>query len=177
MKIYKRLTVAILSLPLLMGTMPAFAEAETHAERGNHAERGKHNACNGKVRPKQLLRDITLTDAQEEKFKAINKKNREKYMAKKANKANKMKENFNLHNQMQDHLLATTFDEKKVRELAEKMTSEQVNRRVERIQAQHELLQILTPEQKVKVKANMEKMAQNCKGAHKQDHKNSHSQK
>ncbi len=161
MKIYKRLAVAILSLPLIMGTMPAFAEAQ-------------NARCIGKVKPKHLLRNIVLTEAQEEQLKALNKKNREEFMANKTNQANKTKENLNLHNQMQDYLLTDTFDEKKVRELAVKMTEEHVNRRLKRIQKQHAILQILTPEQKKQVKVNMEKMAQNCMHSGKQEHKNSH---
>ncbi len=162
MKIYKRLTVAILSLPLIMGTMPAFAEGKNQ------------NRCIGKVKPKHLLRNIELTNAQEEQLKALNKKNREEFMANQKNKADKTKENLNLHNQMQDYLLTDTFDEKKVRELAEKMAEDHVNRRLNRIQKQHAILKILTPEQKKQVKINMEKMAENCMHSGKQEHKNLH---
>ncbi|MEZ8141265.1 CpxP family protein [Enterovibrio sp. FF113] len=151
MKLSKRIVATIIALPLMMGSMSVMAAGGKHNDgEGMH---GGKSMMGGK----HLLRGIDLTDAQKEELKTLREQNRDAMKANKgAMKAGMMAE----RQEMQSLLLADNFDEAQVRELAQKMADQQVERRVSMMKRQHEMLNILTPEQKTEVKANMEKMAE-----------------
>ncbi|WP_407331637.1 CpxP family protein [Enterovibrio sp. 27052020O] len=150
MKLSKGIIATVIALPLMMGSMSAMAFGGGHhdgeGKRGGEGMIGKH-----------LLRGIDLTDAQKEEMKTLREQNRDAMNANKgANKATMMAE----RQEMQALLLADNFDEAEIRALAQKMADQHVERRISMMKRQHEMLNILTPEQKAEVKANMDKMAE-----------------
>ncbi|MBE1275998.1 periplasmic heavy metal sensor [Enterovibrio baiacu] len=155
MKFSKRIAATVIALPLMMGSMSAMAFG------------GKHHGGEGMMGGKHLLRGIDLTDAQEEKIDALREQNRD---AKKANKAKNKEAMMADRQAMQTLLLADNFDEAAIRDLAKKMSDQQVERRISRMKAQHEMLNVLTPEQKVQVKENMAKMAERMQERMKKHH-------
>ncbi|WP_028025860.1 CpxP family protein [Enterovibrio calviensis] len=145
MKLSKRIVATVIALPLMMGSMSAMAYGG-----------GKHHDGKGMM-GKHLLRGIDLTDEQKAEMKTLREQSRDAMKAGKGEmKAGMMAD----RQEMQALLLADNFDESQIRVLAEKMAEQQVERRVAMMKRQHEMLNILTPEQKVEVKANMDKMAE-----------------
>jgi len=66
------------------------------------------------------------------------------------------------HDQMQDLVLSSSFDEGQARALAEKMSQQQVERRVQMLENRQKMLNILTPEQKEKYKELRQQNLKQC---------------
>jgi protein CpxP len=66
------------------------------------------------------------------------------------------------HQKMQTLLLAADFDENAVRELAQQMSEQQTERRVTMLKKRHEMLNILTAEQKAKYQQLQADRAEQC---------------
>ncbi|EOD81703.1 zinc- resistance associated protein [Grimontia indica] len=150
MKFSKRIAATVIALPLMMGSMSAMAfGGKHHGGEGMHGGKG--------MMGKHLLRGVDLTDEQKAELKTLREQKRE---AMKANKGEFRTQMMAERQQMQELMLADNFDEAAVRALAEKMVDQQVERRIAMVKSQHEMMSILTPEQKVQVKENMDKMAE-----------------
>lgn len=149
MKFSKRIAVTAIALPLMIGSVSAMAYGGKH-----HGGAGMHGGKD--MMGKHLLRGIDLTDEQKEEMKALRQQNRE---AMQANRAEFHAQMMAERQQMQALMLADNFDEAAVRALAEKMVDQQVERRVAMMQRKHQMLSILTPEQKAQVKENMANMS------------------
>ncbi|MDD1782078.1 CpxP family protein [Enterovibrio sp. ZSDZ35] len=145
MKFSKRIAATVIALPLMMGSMSAMAFG------------GGHHEGKGMMGGKHLLRGVELTDVQKDELRTLREENREEMRAGKDNFRTQMMAE---RQQMQDLMLADNFDEAAVRGLAEKMSQQQVERRIEMAKKRHEMMSILTPEQKAQVKENMAKMAE-----------------
>ena len=63
---------------------------------------------------------------------------------------------------MQDLVLSSSFDEGQARALAEKMSQQQVERRVQMLENRQKMLNILTPEQKEKYKELRQQNLEQC---------------
>ncbi|KKD61475.1 P pilus assembly/Cpx signaling pathway inhibitor/zinc-resistance associated protein [Grimontia sp. AD028] len=150
MKFSKRIAATVIALPLMMGSMSAMAfGGKHHGGEGMHGGKG--------MMGKHLLRGVDLTDEQKAELKTLREQKRESM---KANKGELRTQMMAERQQMQELMLADNFDEAAVRALAEKMVDQQVERRIAMVKSQHEMMSILTPEQKVQVKENMDKMAE-----------------
>ncbi|CZF84485.1 CpxP family protein [Grimontia kaedaensis] len=150
MKFSKRIAATVIALPLMMGSMSAMAFGGKHHDgEGMHGGKG--------MMGKHLLRGVDLTDEQKAELKTLREQKREDMKASKGEFRTQMMAD---RQQMQALMLADNFDEAAVRALAEKMVDQQVERRVAMMKGQHEMMTILTPEQKVQVKENMDKMAE-----------------
>lgn len=150
MKFSKRIAATVIALPLMMGSMSAMAFGGKHHDgEGMHGGKG--------MMGKHLLRGVDLTDEQKAELKNLREQKRESM---KANKGEFRTQMMAERQQMQELMLADNFDEAAVRALAEKMVDQQVERRIAMVKSQHEMMSILTPEQKVQVKENMDKMAE-----------------
>ncbi|MER2498485.1 CpxP family protein [Vibrio neptunius] len=140
MKTAKKLLLAAMILPLTLGTASAFA-AKDH-KKGSHGEFGFDRG---------IMRQLDLTDAQKEHIKTLRETSKTQMKA-------EFKQNFEAHHaemqankeKLQALVLADTFDQVAANELAKQMVEQQTERKVKMLEKQHQMLSILTPEQKTK---------------------------
>ena len=144
MKMTKKLVLAAAALPLMLGTASAFAYGG--GDKGDH--KGMHGKCGGF--DKKVMRQLDLTDAQKTELKEMREANRaemkEKHAGNKADKMAKMKAH---QEKVQDLVLADTFDEAAANDLASQMVEKQTERRVAMLKKQHQMMSVLTAEQKL----------------------------
>ncbi|MEX0335601.1 CpxP family protein [Vibrio tubiashii] len=144
MKMAKKLVVAAVVLPLTLGTASAFAFGGKDGKKGGHGE------CGGGF-DRGIMRQLDLTDAQKDQMKEMRE-------ASKQEMKTAFKENFEArHAEMQAQkekvqalVLAENFDQAAANELAKTMVEKQTERKVKMLEKQHQMLSILTPEQKTK---------------------------
>ncbi|PYF83379.1 protein CpxP [Marinomonas alcarazii] len=143
MKIAKKLIIASVVLPLIVSTS-AFAF-------GGKGHKGPHDECRpGFGFDRSIMKDLDLTDAQKDQFKALrqaNKAEMKKHVREDKPKAEMRAERTQKMNEL---LLAETFDPAKATSLAQALSDKQVVRQVDMLSKQHKMLSILTPEQKDK---------------------------
>ena len=153
MKTAKKLVLAAVVLPLTLGTASAFAF-------GGKDHKGGHGDC-GKGMDRGIMRQLDLTDAQKDQLKEMREADRAAMKEKlSTNKAEKMAEMKTHREQVQALVLADTFDEAAANELASQMVEKQTERRVAMLKKQHEMMSVLTPEQKTKfTELQQERMA------------------
>ncbi|MFW7526399.1 CpxP family protein [Vibrio ostreicida] len=155
MKTAKKLVLAVAVLPLTLGTASVFAFGGKDHKRGPD---------HGFGLDRSMIRQLDLTEEQKEQLKQWRKTtSSERKIA--------SKENFEAHhaervankNKLQSLMLAETFDREAVSKLAKQMVEQQTERKVNMLENQHQMLSILTPEQKIKFvelqKAQAEKRA------------------
>lgn len=149
MKFSKRIAVAVIALPLMIGSVSVMAYGGKH-----HGGAGMHGGKD--MMGKYLLRGVDLTDEQQEQMNTLREQHRATMQASMGEFHTQMMAQ---RQQMHTLMLADNFDEAAVRALAEKMVDQQVERRVAMMQQKHQMLSILTPEQKAQVKENMANMS------------------
>ncbi|KOO13269.1 repressor CpxP [Vibrio xuii] len=156
MKLAKKLVLAAVVVPLTLGTASAFAFGGKDHKKGGHGE------CGGGF-DRSIMRKLDLTDAQQDQLKEMRE------AGKKEMKAN-FKDNFETrHAEMQAHkakvqelVLADNFDQAQANELAKAMVEKQSERKVKMLEKQHQMLSILTPEQKAKFVELSQERADKC---------------
>ncbi|WP_318433224.1 Spy/CpxP family protein refolding chaperone [Photobacterium leiognathi] len=134
MKMFKKTMMMAIAVPMVLGSMSAFAAPNSHGMKGHHGERS-------------LFKQLELTDAQKSEMKALREHNRETMKAERLTNRSEMQAN---HKALEKLVLADNFDEQAVRQLVERMSEKQAEHRVERLKQRHQMLNILTPAQKVK---------------------------
>ncbi|MCG9684620.1 CpxP family protein [Vibrio sp. Isolate23] len=142
MKTTKKLILAAVILPLTLGSASAFAFGGKDHKKGHHGEFGFDRG---------IMRQLDLTDAQKEQIKVLRETSKTEMKA-------ELKQNFETrHAEMQANkeklqalVLADTFDKATANELAKQMVEQQTARKVKMLEKQHQMLSILTPEQKTK---------------------------
>lgn len=160
MKSVKKLVLAAAVLPLALSTASAYAFG------------GKHGGgpCGDAFGPR-LLDKLELTDEQYAQLRELRKAKREEMKANyEANRETKQAERQASrearHEAMQDLMLSGEFDEAKARELAQQMSEERIAQRTEQqvkmMQAKHEMLSILTDEQKTKLFELQDERMEQC---------------
>ncbi len=141
MKTAKKLVLAAVVLPLTLGTASAFAF-------GGKDHKGGHGDC-GKGMDRGIMRQLDLTDAQKDQLKEMRQANKAAMKAKFADgKEARMAERQAHHEKVQALLLADNFDEAAANDLAKEMVEKQTERRVAMLEKKHQMLSVLTPEQK-----------------------------
>ncbi|KGY13417.1 periplasmic repressor CpxP [Vibrio tubiashii] len=144
MKMTKKLVLAAAVLPLALGTASAYAFGGKDGKRGGKGE------CGGGF-DRGVMRQLDLTDAQQEQIKEMRQADKQAMRA-------AFEENFETrHAEMQAQkakvqqlVLADNFDQAAANELAKSMVEQQTERKVNMLEKQHQMLSILTPEQKAK---------------------------
>lgn len=139
----KKTLIALVALPMVLGSAGVMARGGDHGSQG-----GKHG---GLGFDHQIMKQLELTDAQKEEFKTLHKQMREEGKAAKQDRSEKraaMKAN---RDQMEKLILAEKFDESAVRDLAQKMANDRIEGEVKFAKARHDMMQILTPEQRQKL--------------------------
>lgn len=108
------------------------------------------------------MSQLDLTATQQAQIKAIMEAKHSDYKADRAeNKAERMQ----MHQQMQALTNASTLNTAAVNRLADQQAAKTKQRFIERVQTQHAIAQVLTPEQRVKLaKLEAERMAKGHKG-------------
>ena len=159
MKMTKKLILTAAALPLMLGTASAFAYGG--GDKGDH--KGMHGKCGGF--DKKVMRQLDLTDAQKTELKEMREANRaemkEKHAGNKADKMAKMKAH---HEQVQTLVLADNFDEAAANDLASQMVEKQTERRVAILKKQHQMMSVLTAEQKTQLKDIQQERMAKCAG-------------
>ncbi|SMY37119.1 CpxP family protein [Photobacterium andalusiense] len=135
MKLFNKTIVIAMALPLALGSMSAFAGQEHHHEM----KKGHHGG--------KLFSQLDLTATQKQEMKTLRQANRSEYKAQRVENHKLMQAD---QQQLEKLVLANNFDESAVRAVAEKMSQQQVERRVAMLEQRHKMLNILTPEQKKK---------------------------
>lgn len=141
MNSFKKTLVMAIALPLALGSASALAYG------GGKSHHGGKGGCGMMDGGKKMFRALDLTSEQKTQMKELRESHREQRQAnddvREARKAS--------HQQMQQLLLAENFDEAAIRQLAQQMSEQQLDRRVAMLKNRHEMLNILTPEQKTKL--------------------------
>lgn len=156
MTTFKKTLVMAIALPLALGSASALAFGGGNHNGGHHGGKGY---CGGGQEGHKVFRELDLTDTQQQQMKALRQANRE---AMKGNYGENHAAMQVSHQQMQALLLAEDFDETAVRGLAQQMSEQQVERRMAMLAKRHEMLNILTPEQKTKYQQLKAERAEQC---------------
>ncbi|RPE98358.1 protein CpxP [Vibrio crassostreae] len=156
MKMTKKLVLAAAALPLIFGTASAYAYG---GDKGDH--KGMHGKCGGF--DKKVMRQLDLTDAQKAELKEMREANRAEMKAKHSgNKADKMAKMKAHQEKVQALVLADNFDEAAANDLASQMVEKQTERRVAMLKKQHQMMSVLTPEQKTQLKEIQQERMAKC---------------
>ncbi|KLV07539.1 periplasmic repressor CpxP [Photobacterium aquae] len=150
----KKTLALVIALPLALGSASALA----YGGGKHHGGHGGKGAC-GMHDGKQMFRQLDLSDEQKSQLQEMRKANREAMKSEWAKHHGEMRAN---HQQMQKLVLADNFDEAAVRSLAEKMTEQQVERRVEMLKHRHDMLNVLTADQKAKYQQLQAERMEKC---------------
>merc|ERR1711916_687 len=158
MKLAKKAVLAATALPLILSTSSAYAFGHHDHDEGRH---GKSFMKKCEKLDKKILKKLDLTSEQKDELKQIRQNYRDaKYAEKLAMFETKLAERKAYQTKMNELLLAKDFDEAAVQELASSMVEKQKESRMEKrgdkqvemLKLRHEMLSILTPEQKEQYK-------------------------
>lgn len=152
MTTFKKTLVLAIALPLALGSASALAY-------GGGKHHGGKGFCGGGQEGHKIFRELDLTVEQQQQMRELRQANRDEMKGYSSEKRAAMQAN---HQQMQTLLLAKDFDEKAVRELARKMSEQQIERRITMLEKRHQMLNILTPEQKTQLKQLQTERAEQC---------------
>src|SRR5690606_23694751 len=109
------------------------------------------------------FRELNLTDAQKEQLDSMRQAGRKEMKAQfKGKFADNQAERQAQHAKVQALVLADTFDANAANELAKEMAAKQAERRVQMLEKQHQMLSVLTPEQKAKFVELQNERMQEC---------------
>ncbi|MGP9800167.1 Spy/CpxP family protein refolding chaperone [Rheinheimera sp. NSM] len=138
----------ILALGLLTAaSLTGIAVAHEHKAAGY--EHGRHMQH---APVKRMLAGLELTDSQREQLKQLMQQHRSGQKASRPDKAERR--------QMRDLLAADTFDEVAARQLLEKQQQQAIDKRLAAMKLQHQVLQLLTDEQRQQLNEKRQKWQQ-----------------
>lgn len=156
MKLNKKLVLAAVALPLTLSS------ASVYAFGANEHQGEKYRKCGSEIGLK-IMRKLDLTDAQKKQLKDMRTANKAQIKAKtiehfQAMQAQKQEQTA----QIQQLVLADTFDQAAATQLAKTMVEQQVERKVKKLKRDHQMLSILTKEQKAKFIQLSKERAEKC---------------
>lgn len=151
MNMTKKILVAAIILPLVISAGSAFAY-------GGKEQRGSHNGCHAGM-DRGMMKDLNLTNDQKTQLKALRQANKDTMERGEKNSAQQEAH----RSQLNELLLADTFDSAKATALAEQMSGKHTERQVEKLGKQHQMLSILTPEQKTQFIEQQKQNMAECK--------------
>lgn len=156
----KKLMIAAVTFPLMLGVASAYASGG-HGKWGERGH-GDRQACNGGIE-RGMMRELDLTDDQKQQFKELRNetqtKMRERFEEQFAEKAKARRAN---HEKMQQLILADDFDRVAAMKLAQEQANGKADFMVQKMERQHDMLNILTPEQKEKFVELQQERQQDC---------------
>ncbi|MDB4836926.1 CpxP family protein [Marinomonas sp.] len=147
MKASKKLVIAAITLPLVLGTVSAFAF-------GDKDGRGKKDNCRNEF-GRGMMKALEVTDEQKTQIKELcqaakEEKHSDKEQRSKERKPVDMEKHKQRMEQLNALVLADKFDAKKATEIAQEMAKKHIAQQVSKLEMKFNLLAILTPEQKAK---------------------------
>lgn len=150
MNMAKKILLASIILPLAISAGSAFAY-------GGKDHRGSHNGCHAGM-DRSMMKDLNLTDDQKTQLKELRQSNKDAMKRDGKNPAQ-----YEAHrSQLNELLMSDTFDSAKAKALAEQMSGKHTERQVEKLSKQHQMLSILTPEQKTQFIEQQKKHMEEC---------------
>ncbi|PFG55058.1 protein CpxP [Vibrio sp. ES.051] len=156
MKSVKKLVLAAVVLPLTLGTTSALAYG------GKDHHRGARDEC-GMGMDRGIMRELNLTDAQKGQFESFRDANRAEMKGKYAENRQAYKAERQAHHaKMQSLMMADDFDQAQATALAKEMVERQTERRVKMLERKHQMLSVLTPEQKTEFMKLQNERMQEC---------------
>ncbi|PWI33732.1 stress adaptor protein CpxP [Vibrio albus] len=163
MKSMKKLVLAVAVLPIALGTASAYAFG---GPNGGGAMGGPGDYCSGGFGPR-MLDDLNLTNEQLGQLRDLRTARRADRLAQRDTRRTERQEYREEHQKaMQELMLSDEFDEAKAMQLAKEMSQQMAEQRAEqqviRMQAQHEMLSILTADQKAKLKELQSQRLEQC---------------
>lgn len=143
--------VAGLALPLMFGTASAFAGAKDHGKEGR--ERCGSDA--------HLMHKLDLSDAQQAQIKELRMSARENMKSYHEAKKDARSSSRQTAGEL---VMADKFDKKAAEKFAQNIADQQAEMMVQRMMQQHDMLGVLTPEQKEQFTALKKEASDACKG-------------
>ena len=157
----KKLFLTAVMLPLTLAASGAYAAGGPNGPMQN---RGPDDNC-GPGAEQSILRQLNLTDNQKKELREQHRKQEKAMRA-------EMK---SIHEQEQAIVLAKDFDQAKATKLAQEMVNLQVQRHVGMLKQRHDMLSVLTKEQKAQFELLKKyQMSQCMKGHHRPGMKGDH---
>ncbi|MBD1564591.1 CpxP family protein [Vibrio sp. S12_S33] len=154
MNMTKKMVLAAVVLPLTLGTASVFAYGG-----GKGQYKRSDDEC-GRGADRGIMQQLDLTADQQAKLKEMRGANRDQM--KNEFKGQKQAQMQAHHAKVQALVLADNFDEAAANELAKEMVDQQVSHRVKMLEKRHDMLSVLTPEQKVKFQELQQERMQKC---------------
>lgn len=167
MTLTKKLIAATVALPLFLGSV---AYADDHqGDKERHGKKGP-GACGDAA----LMHQLSLSDEQKSEIKALRMANREQMKAYFDKNGEAMMEARKAQQaQMQTLVMADKFDQGAANKLAEGMAAKHAGMMVKKLENEHKLVSLLTPEQKAqyaKLKQEQKQACQDDRGHRKGGH-------
>lgn len=164
MNMTKKMVIAAAVLPMMFATASAYAFGGKGGQgMGGHGMGGEGfgGKCGGMDRG--MMRDLNLTEEQKDQFRDFREAKRDEMKARfSENKTERQAEMQAYQTQVHELVLAKDFDEQKAQQLAQSMVEKQTERKVKMLQVRHEMLSILTDEQKTQLSELQQEKMQEC---------------
>lgn len=152
MKTAKKLMLAAVVLPMVLGSASVLAAGGKN--------KGPDGAVCGPDGQRAIFKQLNLTAEQHAKLRDMRDANRQQMQQqRKAGPSQQMKA---LRNQERALMLAPNFDKAQANALAKQMADMQVERRVQMMEKRHQMLNVLTPEQKAQFQTLQQERMANC---------------
>ncbi|MGR5208288.1 Spy/CpxP family protein refolding chaperone [Vibrio sp. PNB23_22_7] len=143
MKRLKSRTIEMLILPLVFASTSAIAD-----NHGQKYDEKFHDKCGISMNlDRGMMNQLDLTDEQKAKLKSIREAHKQE---KEQTYVNQKAEQKDRHQRMQSIVLESEFNHAKANGFAQEVAAIQAERRVQMMKNKHEMLSVLTTEQKTK---------------------------
>lgn len=153
MKATKKFVIAAVTLPLVLGTVEAYAF-------GGKDHKGKDNHCRSEL-GRGMMKALDITDEQKAEMKELCQIAKEEKRDAKEQQAFDMEKHKQRFEQLNALLLADTFDTSKANAIAQEMAEKHAAQQMSKLEMKFKMFSILTPEQKAKfIELQEERMAE-----------------
>ncbi|NLS14002.1 CpxP family protein [Vibrio sp. SM6] len=155
MNLKKALILTAVALPLTL----TFGTASADGFGGHKGKQGRCELDMGK----KMLRQLDLTEAQKSELKTLRDTQRDAMRnVSDAERQTRIDQRKAQQQAVQKLILADTFDASQAQTLAQEMANQQAERRVKRMEMQHKMLSVLTPEQKTELAKLQQERLEKC---------------
>jgi len=157
MKSFKKCLIAAAIVPVILGSATVFARGGDHKDGMRMMDR-----CDSKG-PESIMRQLNLTPKQRDEIRNIRRADHDRMNVDMSSFRHDMQQ---FRGEESDLLLSKTFSEEQATAFVKKMVEKQIQHRVHMLETRHEMISILTPEQKAKWSELRQQMSQNPEPCH-----------